>query len=65
MSLAGYVVAFAGVKYYDAQRVKALRSAAEAKEGAACDAAGALLRDEGASACTTSTTPTVTPRVSA
>lgn len=64
-SLAGYVVAFAGVKYYDAQRVKALQSAAEAKEGACGEAEDAPLLEEAASACTTSTTPAATPRVSA
>jgi hypothetical protein len=33
-SLGGYLVAFAGVKYYDRQRVADIRSAAESKDAA-------------------------------
>jgi transposase len=63
-SLIGYVIAFVGVKYYNSDRVAAIRSAAEAKDGEALEEVKEPLVEQH-SMSTTCSSPAATPRCTA
>jgi hypothetical protein len=63
-SLVGYLIAFAGVKYYNSQRVADIKSAAESKDQeASTDATKPLIQHgESMESCSNNSSQSATPR---